>query len=218
MFVFIGCNGEADVIFLVDTSSSVSDQEFTNSKDFIRRLVSRLDINFNKTRVAFATTEVGNYAKVHFFYFGDKGLLLNAIDKANRTSGVSMSLPNALRYTRNVMLTLQNGARNSIPDVLFIIAPDAIITEFDETDSSLKQELAITKNSDIFVGMVLYGTTVSSDAKRLRANGLVSAPFEDNLIFVSDSGSLLLNSIVAMVQIRLCLEIPGNYFIIVYIK
>lgn len=197
------------MIFLIDTSRNVTQADFSNVINFVRKLVSRLDINFNLTKVGLAITEVGAYAKINLFEYGDKSLLLNAIDQVTRTEGVSQSLPGALRYIRNNMFTLQQGARNSVPDVLFIIAHDSIMFHFDTNPNELVRELQITRSSRVFVGMVLYGTDRTMDYKRARANQLVSQPVDSNLIMVSGSQSLALNSIFSVTLTSLCLEIPG---------
>ena len=51
-----GCEGEGDLIFLLDSSSESSTHDFENAKDFVRAIVAKLDIGTNVTRVGIAVT------------------------------------------------------------------------------------------------------------------------------------------------------------------
>ena len=53
-FSIAGCSqkNNLDIAFIVDSSSSLSTQDFEDTKMFIRSVLGKFDIGLNKTRVA----------------------------------------------------------------------------------------------------------------------------------------------------------------------
>ena len=187
------------MVFLIESSNLVSDQDFDNAKDFVRSVVASLDIALNHTRVGVAITEVGAYRRLSLNEFSDKGFLMNAIDLIERTADVSNSLGSAMAYVRNSMFSLQSGARTYIPDIIYIITPGTISLD------DIESEIGETRDQETFVGMVVYG----SDKDILeKASGLVSPPSTNSLIHATDSG--VLSSVVQQTVQGLCSEIPGE--------
>lgn len=53
-FSIAGCSqkNNLDIAFIVDSSASLSNQDFEDTKMFIRSVLGKFDIGLNKTRVA----------------------------------------------------------------------------------------------------------------------------------------------------------------------
>ena len=192
------------MVFVIVSSNEVTDENFEDAKDFVRSLVSSMDIAYNHTRVGVAVTEVGAYRRLSLNEFSDKGYLMNAIDLITRTPDISTSLSSALAYVRNNMFSLPVGARTFVPDIIYVIAPDSLAYD----TSEVMEEIGLAKDADIFMGMVLYGSDREMDDKLGQATDLVSAPYDRSLVLVTDSGSL--PSVKDQTLSALCVEIPGN--------
>ena len=117
-FVAVDC--PADIVFVLDASSSIEADNFELVKSFLRRFVGKLDIDSGSTRVGLLT----------YSNDVDSSTALNA----NRTladvrsaisslgySGGSTNTAAALEHVRTTMLTSSAGARRDVPNVVVVL-------------------------------------------------------------------------------------------------
>ena len=71
-------------MFLIDASDACTQTDFQRSVDFVRTIVSKLDIGSVKTRVGLSTITDSGQSPVSMADYSDKQYLLNAIDSKAR--------------------------------------------------------------------------------------------------------------------------------------
>lgn len=104
------CNQDADVIFLLDSSGSVSRDEFRQMKEFVISVSEKFSIGYTKTRIGAAS-----YSSTAFLGFN-----LNTFNSANKLRNALSSLPYiygntniaaGLKLVRSRMLHYKAGDR-----------------------------------------------------------------------------------------------------------
>ena len=109
-----------DVIFVMDQSGSIRQDNFDLMKSFLSQLIDRLDIDGGNTRVGVITynTSVGTG-----FNLSDHlsvSSVRSAIMSLTYEGGGTMTAV-ALRYVRTTMLTSEAGDRPNIPNVVVVL-------------------------------------------------------------------------------------------------
>lgn len=92
-------NKQIDIIFLVDSSTSVGKLNFVEEIKFVKKLLSDFTVDANHTRVAVITFSSRERVKRHVDYFGDDtdekhkcSLLLEDLRNINYTGGGTYTL------------------------------------------------------------------------------------------------------------------------------
>ena len=199
-----GCDGEADIVFLIDASDSSTTTDFDRTVDFVRGIASKLDIGSTKTRVGVATITDSGESPVYLSGFSDKQYLLNAIDTGVTYRGGTGAFARSLQRVRTDQLSPGNGARDKIPDVLVIVASETL----NIGGADVKSEISQLRELGVFIIMIVYGDTVSRNAIEDSLVSIVADPLQSNRFTPSSSADL--NTVSDDVLKRLCEEIPGR--------
>ena len=77
--VFSVCIGEIDVIFVVDSSGSIDKADFELAKDFVKDVVSLLDISPSTIRVGYVNFASSTVVEFDLTTYNNKNDVLNAI-------------------------------------------------------------------------------------------------------------------------------------------
>ena len=199
-----GCDGEADVVFLIDASDSSTGTDFDRSVNFVRGIASKLDIGSKKTRVGVATITDSGESPVYLSGYTDKQYLLNAIDTRVTYRGGTAAFARSLQHVRTDQLSPATGARDNIPDVLLIVASETL----NIGGADVKSEISQLRELGVFIIMIVYGDTVSKHAIDDSLVSIVANPLHSNRFTPSSSADL--NTVSDDVLKRLCEEIPGR--------
>lgn len=62
--MFSGCDGKADIIFVVDSSGSIREARFQTVLEYVANITRQLEVSENRARVGLVT--YGDYAQVEF--------------------------------------------------------------------------------------------------------------------------------------------------------
>jgi von Willebrand factor type A domain len=175
-----GCDGQADIVFVVDATNSTTPQNFNNSMNFVYNAVSQLDIEFNATHVALvivgnvhstnssaALTSVG-CAPPDILLFDHYNIesLLTTIDTVRR-SIVNFSdyapgnLSSCLLSTVEDVLTQTKGARKYASRAVILVSSGDLIRT---TGSDVDQLIELTKTATSITELGeqnTYGTCLS---------------------------------------------------------
>ena len=124
----------ADVIFVVDESSSVQSDNFQRVKSFLWALVGRLDIDNGDVRVGLVTysTVVDTAEAFNLNAHSSVTDVRLAILSLSYSIG-STNTHLVLRYVRTTMLTPAAGDRPDVPNVV------AVVTDGQSTSPTLTQ-------------------------------------------------------------------------------
>ncbi|KAI5606554.1 collagen alpha-6(VI) chain, partial [Silurus asotus] len=115
-----GC--KADIVFLVDSSSSIGDADFQKVKKFLQTFIGGLDVKPDKVRVGLA--QFSNDPKQEFLLaeYADKNDLLDKVEKLTYLKGVTET-GKALTFIQNNYFTEAGGSRinQSVPQIAVVI-------------------------------------------------------------------------------------------------
>jgi len=190
-------------VFLIDASNACTQTDFQRSVDFVRSIVSKLDIGSKKTRVGLSTITDSGQSPVSMADYSDKQYLLNAIDTKARFDNVLGDFAASLSRVRTRQFVQESGARDKIPDVLVVIASETL----NMLSDGVKNEVRQLREKGVFIIVIVYGDTVSRDAMDDRLVSIVSDPIEHNRFSLTSSSDL--TAVQTDVLKRICGEIPG---------
>ena len=164
----------ADIIFVMDESSSVGAYNFQLMKSFVMALVGRLDIDSGHTRVGLATysTQVDTAQAFNLNSYSSVADVQSAISLLIYGLGRTNTAA-ALRYVRTTMLTSAAGDRSDVPNVIVVMTDgrsDSVSHTLVSTMSKFMKKLLylgtdlIAVLAVLFV-VVLFGATCSKKPK-----------------------------------------------------
>lgn len=113
---------KADVVFLVDGSSSIGIENFQAVRQFLRSIVSGLDIGPDKVRVGLAQYSNEPYREFLLKDHMDKTSLLAQLDRFPYRTGETET-GKAINFTRTEFFTEEAGSRasNRVPQILLVL-------------------------------------------------------------------------------------------------
>lgn len=197
--MFLGCEGEADVIFIIENSNSISSSAFSSVKAQMVRMVRDMDISTTKTRVGvISATNNG----VWEFELDDRTNINSVVISINsipHRNNQGTSFNNIFTLAKNTLIDSENGARQGIPDIIFLISTTAMNIGGDEVaDNALD-----ARGKQVVIMALIVGSNFNQDA----IMKLATDPYEKNSWFdIQWSG---LNSIYNSLMTRFCQEIPA---------
>ncbi|XP_032832302.2 collagen alpha-3(VI) chain-like [Petromyzon marinus] len=106
-------NRDADVVFVVDGSSEVSDANFALVRTIVSQIIAGLDVGPDATRVALVTVGGTPRADISFHSFPGKAELLAAVGKLAPAGG-PRNLGAALQLVANSVLKPDKGSRSQL--------------------------------------------------------------------------------------------------------
>ncbi|KAH3785095.1 uncharacterized protein LOC127840958 isoform X2 [Dreissena polymorpha] len=118
----LGCrtNQQVDLVFVLDTSSSLSADDFTRSILFISQVVDGFDIAPNQTQVGVVTFSSGARVEFYLNSYSYKSSLKNAINGIRYVGGSTQTDVGINRALQQVFATV-NGARPYAVKVMVVI-------------------------------------------------------------------------------------------------
>ncbi|XP_012518700.1 PREDICTED: collagen alpha-4(VI) chain-like [Propithecus coquereli] len=176
-----------DIVFLVDSSTSIGPQNFQKVKNFLYSVVLGLDISSDQVRVGLAQYSDNIYPAFQLNQYPLKSMVLEQIQNLPyRTGGTNTG--SALEFIRTNYLTEAAGSRakDRIPQIVILVTDGESSDEVQEAADQLKED-----------GVVVYVVGVNvQDVQELQK--IASEPFEqflfntENFNILQDfSGSIL---------------------------
>nr|KAG5687711.1 hypothetical protein BaRGS_024190 [Batillaria attramentaria] len=109
-----------DLVFVLDASTSVTQPNFEQMKDFVKDFLSVGDIDNGYLRVGVVIYSTGVYVQFHLNTYTTRYQLLDAIDNIPYRYG-STNTADALKTVRTDMFTLGHGDRPGVQNVCILI-------------------------------------------------------------------------------------------------
>ncbi|KAL5004709.1 hypothetical protein ScPMuIL_018165 [Solemya velum] len=174
------CGGKAaDVVFVLDSSSSIWEPDFEKQMTFVKDVIGQFDIGMgdSETRVGVVTFGHTYWLQFHLKAFIDRDAMMSAVKEISYKPGYATNTGEAIHYAANTMFTAENGARQNMTRLMIVIT-DGQSQEEDKTITAAK--IAREMDIQIFAIGVGYG------ADRLELNAIASKP-STNYVFMVDS-------------------------------
>ncbi|XP_039259105.2 A disintegrin and metalloproteinase with thrombospondin motifs gon-1-like isoform X1 [Styela clava] len=193
------CSDETDIVFVIDSSSSIKEQNFKVIRSFIKQVVRRFRIGQNAALVGALryNKEVSKLWDLNSYRTLDE--VLNAIDNIPYDGSGTMT-GQAIQYAHDHMFKAEAGRRPGVPKVVVVITDGVSFDDVSQSSTLLKSEGALI----VAVGI----GNVNID----EINDIASDPDRHFATTVSDFDSL--PKVVSTIadQVKLCqpIEIPLN--------
>ncbi|XP_052281834.1 collagen alpha-5(VI) chain-like isoform X2 [Dreissena polymorpha] len=192
------CQGkEADMVFIVDSSSSIWNVDFETQKTFIGDVISHFDVESGKTRVALIAFSDEAAVKIHLNQYNTRKELISAIATITQPGG-STNTHLALELMLREVFSTKNGARPGAAHIAVVIT-DGVSSRPDQT----MQQIELTRKSGVYVFTVGVGN--KTDKSELEA--MASKPVSD-FSFVVD-GYASLRKFREILAFKTC-KVPGD--------
>ncbi|WAR11991.1 CO6A5-like protein, partial [Mya arenaria] len=175
-----GCLTKADVVFMVDSSTSVGAANFQKLEHFLKDVMTKVDIGANKVQMG--VVKYGNYPSLEFSLNAHQTRpdALKAIETMTYLGGGTNDA-DAFTFTGNQVLSQYKGARGNVPRIAIMITdggsanPQAAIAAADK----LRQEN---------VGIITVG--VGNQVNQVELTNIADAPSSEYSFHVNSYGNL----------------------------
>jgi len=136
-----------DLAFLVDSSSSLSPDDFTRAKNFAGKIVEASNVNANGVRVAFVTFSTGYTAYMTFNQYQTSADVKAAIQAVKQKLG-NTDTHLAMGYAADTLFTASSGSRWDAAKIAIVLT-DGVAT--DPLISARNAEKLRSKGVNVFV-------------------------------------------------------------------
>ncbi|XP_041376879.1 cartilage matrix protein-like [Gigantopelta aegis] len=115
-----GCLQRADLVFLVDSSSSISSEDFQQLEEFLKDVAVRLPIGPNNVQMG--VLQFGSHPSIAFplDMYSNRLDVLKGIQNLNYLGGAT-NTADALKYMREHVFSHVSGARFNVPRIAVVI-------------------------------------------------------------------------------------------------
>ncbi|OWF53570.1 Cartilage matrix protein [Mizuhopecten yessoensis] len=189
-----GCETQADVTFVLDSSDIVGKDNFDKELDFIANTVSQMDTSPGKTRVSIVTYSSGVYNQFFLKSNPTRNEILHIPFRGGRTHTAD-----AIRYVTQTSFNPIHGARNNVPHIAVMVT---------NSPSSSKQITKIEAQSAKDNNIIMYSVAVGSSIDKDELQTVASDP--DSRYFIQAQNYGALGSIAGPLATKLCNELPST--------
>ncbi|XP_045758107.2 collagen alpha-4(VI) chain-like [Mirounga angustirostris] len=169
----------ADIVFLVDSSTSIGPQNFQKVKNFLYSVILGLDISSDQVRVGLAQYNDNIYPAFQLNQHPLKSVVLEKIQNLPYRTG-DTNTGSALEFIRRHYLTEAAGSRakDRVPQIVILVTDGESNDEVQEAANKLKED-----------GVVVYVVGVNvQDVQELQK--IASEPFEKYLFNIENFNTL----------------------------
>ena len=170
----------ADIVFLVDSSTSVSETNFKKIINFIKHFLTEADIDRGAVRVGVAIYSTSVYVQFDLNDYSTKEEIFDALDKIKYRYG-STNIAHAFRVMRTKMFTIENGDRPEIKNIGIIITDGVSNIEHYET----VPQAHLAQDAGIHIYAIGVGLAETTELERIS-----SSPSEENTFVVQNFDEL----------------------------
>ena len=192
-----GCgHAESDIVFILDSSTSVTAPNFEKMLDFIVHFVSAADIDSGNVRIGALLYSTDVKVQFQLNEYQTKEDIIDAIKKIPYVYG-STNTYGGLNVMRTQMFTQQNGDRPTVPNIAILLTDG--VSNVNAFETVPEAEKARADNIHIYaVGIGLADTTELSQ--------IASPPIAENMFVVDDFQAL--TALKEKILDQFC---PGSY-------
>ncbi|XP_076470008.1 uncharacterized protein LOC143300296 [Babylonia areolata] len=175
-----GCLQKADVVFLLDSSSSIGKDNFRKMEDFLKDVVQ--DLNVSPDGVHVGLMQYSSYPSMEFplNMHSSRFDVLKAIDNV-RFIGGGANTADALEYMRRLGFSQNSGARTDVPRIAIVLT---------DGSSPNSAQVAIQANNARMDNIGLISVGVGSSINTAELQAIADDPDSSNMFTVRDFNNL----------------------------
>ncbi|KAL5022346.1 hypothetical protein ScPMuIL_001501 [Solemya velum] len=186
------CLQRADIVFLVDSSGSIGQNNFVKLQTFLKGIISKLDVGTDRVHVG--VERFSSYPTMVFplSRYTSTSQTNQAIDGIRYVGG-GTNTADALRYMREQMFSTQNGARSNVPRIGVVITDGRSSNSRNTVSEADKARM----NN---IGLIAVGVGSGIDTNEL--HGVADDPDNSNTFTVNNFDQL--NNVADGILQRAC--------------
>ncbi|KAF5896158.1 collagen alpha-6(VI) chain-like, partial [Clarias magur] len=170
----------ADIVFLVDGSSSIGDANFLRVKKFLHDFIVALDVTLNKVKVGIVQFSNNPQDEVQLGQYADKNDLLEKVDNLSQLGG-GTETGKALQFIGDNYFTNSSGSRisQSVPQIAVVI-----------TDGGSADEMKIPATELRRKGVLIFTIGVGKDSIT-ELESIANKPYQHFVLSFTDYEELV---------------------------
>ena len=182
MFLFPSACGEAraDLVFVLDASTSVTEPNFQLMKDFVKDFLYEADIDSGNVQVGVIIYSTEDHVEFQMNSFRTKQAVFDAIDNIPYRYG-STNTADALETMHSEMFSAGNGDRPDVDNICIVVTDG--VSNINARRTIPEAEAARAK------GIHIYAIGIGLTETR-ELDGIASKPVEENRFTVQDFAEL----------------------------
>ncbi|XP_054850273.1 collagen alpha-3(VI) chain [Eublepharis macularius] len=102
---------QKDIVFLIDGTTIQGNAPFNGIREFLAKIINRLDIGADKIKVSVAQYTDSVKPEIYFSTAQDKAAIVSSVKKMKPVGGDTLNTGSALRYAKNNLFTRDVGCR-----------------------------------------------------------------------------------------------------------
>lgn len=174
--MFSACaDARADIIFILDSSTSVSEPNFKKMLNFVKNFLASAQLEQDIVRIGAVTYSTDVHVRFNLNTYKTRSDILNAIDAIPYTYG-STNTAGAITMMRTNMYRSHNGDRPDVPNIAIVITDGVSNVNSRKT----LPEAEAARQEGIHIYAIGIGLT---DTREL--DGIASKPIDLNRFVVS---------------------------------
>lgn len=186
-------NVPADVVFLLDSSSSIWGPDFRRMIKFVEDVVSMFQIGPNATRVGLVTYNDNIDLQFNLKRYLNRDSLMRAIRNVKESQGYSTATDLAIKYARTYMFLKKGGGRPGVSKVVVVI-----------TDGKSRDLIRTLMEASLMKrqGVHLFAIGVDQAVNEKELSRMASEPSSEYFFHVA--GYSALDSLKKVLAIKTC--------------
>ena len=170
----------ADIVFVLDSSTSVSERNFKKMLNFVKDFLRDATISPKYVRVGVLVYSTSVYIQFHLNEYKTKEDVFAAIDRIQYTYG-STNTAGALKVMRNTMFSVENGDRDNVRNIAVVVTDG--VSNINSHQTLMEAEKA--KKADIHIYAIGVGLSETDELEQI-----ASSPTQENKFAVQDFDEL----------------------------
>lgn len=188
----------ADIVFVLDSSTSIRTSEFEKQKHFVKNVVDNFEIGANNIQIGVVVHSSHVHSSIHLNQYKEKAHLKEAISTINYIHG-GTATEAAIRHARKNMFTKAHGHRLWAAKIIILLTDGYFnVEQYEET----QQEASFARHNNITIIAIGVGDAFTRDKEIREIDHIVSTPSSKHRFLVDDYGAL--DRIKQSLSIRAC--------------
>lgn len=201
------CIKEADIAFIIDSSSSIWKPNFQVQIDFLYNILNLFDISPSKTQVAAVSYSNIINPEFQFKTFSSKNRVLTAIKRIRYTQGDATRTYKALKYMNKNIFTKANGARDGVVKIAIVMTDGETnpgLYDGELTSEEAKELTQVEAKRAKSNGVYLFAVGVGDRINEKELNGIASEPKSEYMIKVTEYKEFRTDKLKDLLTNRTC--------------
>ncbi|KAL3856129.1 hypothetical protein ACJMK2_015322 [Sinanodonta woodiana] len=189
------CGNIADIVFVIDSSSSIWEPYFKQQLQFVQQMVKTFDVSQKKTRIGAINFSNRVVREFHLKTHDSKERVLSAISEVEYTAGDSTNTNEALMVLRTEYFTERSGDRSDVPNIAILLT---------DGESTLMAETVKEANLNKETGLSMFAIGIGHNVNEEELTLIASAPKADFMYILKNVTELQTEAFTQLISHKAC--------------